>query len=94
MKTGQKTHFNSVSEQAGGSKTYLFNHQDIRDCIETLRIQQEGFTSPKQVKRETSDASKDVIIAAKNKRIKELEEENQKLEEELQRIRGKIYDQM
>jgi cell division protein FtsB len=59
---------------------------------ETLRKQQEGLPSPKQVKRETSDASKDVIIAAKNKRVKELEEENKQLKEELKKLRGKRYD--
>ena len=94
IKTGQKINFNSVSEQARVSKTYLYNHQDIRDRIETLRKQQEGLSSPKQVKRDTSDASKDVIIAAKNKRIKELEEENKQLKEELKKIRGNIYDQI
>lgn len=39
IKTGQKINFNSVSEQAGVSKTYLYNHQAIRDRIETLRKQ-------------------------------------------------------
>lgn len=92
IKSGQRINFNSVSEQAGVSKTYLYNHQDIRDRIEALRKKQEGLSSPKQVKHQTSEASKDVIIAAKNKRIKELDEENKKLKEELKKLRGKLYD--
>ncbi len=40
-----------------------------------------------------TDASKDVVIAAKNKRIKELEEEIKRLKTELLHLRGKIYEQ-
>jgi predicted Zn-dependent protease len=86
--------FNSVSTESGVSKAYLYTHPDIRDRIETLRKQQEGLPSPKQVKREMTDASKDVVIAAKNKRIKELEEENRLLKQELQKARGKMYDSL
>jgi len=46
------------------SKAYLYNNQEIRNGIETLRKKQKGLPSPKQVKREMRDASKDVLIAA------------------------------
>lgn len=84
--------FNSVSIESGVSKTYLYNNSDVRERIDTLRRQQEGLPSPKLVKREMSDASKDVLIAAKNKRIKELEEENKNLKNELMKLRGIIYE--
>jgi predicted translin family RNA/ssDNA-binding protein len=74
------------------SKAYLYTHHDIREHIEALRKQQDGLPSPKQVKREMTDASKDVVIAAKNKRIRELEEENKLLKQELQKLRGKLYE--
>ncbi len=94
IKNKGKVNFNSVSEESGVSKAYLYTHPDIRERIETLRKQQEGLSSPKQVKREMTDASKDVVIAAKNKRIKELEEENRLLKQELQKLRGKLYDSL
>jgi predicted Zn-dependent protease len=94
IKNKEKINFNSVSGESGVSKAYLYTHPDIRDRIETLRKQQEGLPSPKQVKREMTDASKDVVIAAKNKRIKELEEENRLLKQELQKVRGKMYDSL
>ncbi len=94
IKNKEKVNFNSVSEESGVSKAYLYTHPDIRDRIETLRKQQEGLPSPKQIKREMTDASKDVVIAAKNKRIKELEEENRLLKQELQKVRGKMYDSL
>ncbi|WP_218915144.1 DUF4461 domain-containing protein [Caldanaerobius polysaccharolyticus] len=39
-----------------------------------------------------TDASKDVLIAAKNKRIKELEEEVKRLKDILKRRYGEDYD--
>jgi predicted translin family RNA/ssDNA-binding protein len=59
---------------------------------ETLRKQQDGLPSPKQVKREMTEASKDAVIAAKNKRIKDLKDENKILKHELQMLRGKLYE--
>jgi hypothetical protein len=92
IKEKSRINFNSVSMESGVSKAYLYNHTDIRGRIESLRRQQEGLPSPKQVKREMTDASKDVLIAAKNKRIKELQEENKHLKNELMKLRGKIYE--
>ena len=37
-----------------------------------------------------TDASKDALIAAKNNRIKKLEEENKRLKDELLKLRGMI----
>ncbi|WP_223275597.1 DUF6262 family protein [Paenibacillus elgii] len=70
IKQQGKINFNSVSTESGVSKAYLYNHSEIRERIETLRKQQEGIPSAKQVKREMTEASKDVLISAKNKRIK------------------------
>jgi len=92
IKSKGRINFNSVSGESGVSKAYLYSHPDIRDRIDTLRKQQEGLPSPKRVKREMTDASKDVVIAAKNKRIKELEDENKSLKQELQKLRGKLYE--
>lgn len=92
MKNKEKINFNSVSTTAGVSKSYLYNHLDIRERINKLRNQQKGLSSPKQVKYEITDTNKDILLAAKNKRIKQLEDENKKLKKELMRLRGKIYE--
>lgn len=92
IKDKAKINFNSISMESGVTKTYLYNNQEIRDRIETLRKQQEGLPSPNQVKRNMTDASKDALVAAIKKRIRELENENKKLKEELTYLRGKIYD--
>ena len=92
MSNKDKVNFNSVSTESGVSKAYLYTHADIRDRIDNLRKQQEELQSPKQLKRKMTDASKDVVIAAKNKRIKDLEDENKMLKQELQMLRGKLYE--
>ena len=92
IKNKSRINFNSISMESGVSKAYLYNHPEVRERIETLRKQQEGLTSPKQIKRDMTDASKDVLLASKNKRIKVLEEENKRLKAELAILRGKLYD--
>ncbi|HHK5536737.1 TPA: DUF6262 family protein [Bacillus mobilis] len=92
IKNKEKINFNSVSTTAGVSKSYLYNHLDIRERINKLREQQQGLPSPRQVKREITDTNKDILLAAKNKRIKQLEDENKKLKEEMMRLRGKLYE--
>ncbi|MCR8983036.1 DUF6262 family protein [Brevibacillus laterosporus] len=71
---------------------YPYNKKEIRNHIEALRGQQDGLSSAKHVKREMTGRSKDVLIAAKNTRIKELETENKQLKDELVKLRGMIYD--
>ena len=88
----EKVNFNSVAAESGVSKGYLYSHADMQQRIDGLRKQQEAQVSPKQLKREMTDASKDVVIAAKNKRIKDLEDENKMLRQELQILRGKLYE--
>lgn len=50
------------------------------------------YTFSRQVKREITDTNEDILLAAKNKRIKQLEDENKKLKEEMMRLRGKLYE--
>jgi hypothetical protein len=47
-----------------------------------------------RAKYDKTAKSKDIIIMAKNKKIKELEEENKKFKERLEILRGKLYEKM
>jgi hypothetical protein len=94
IKQQQKINFNSVAEKSGVSKSFLYNYSDIRNRIETLRKQEEGLETPKQVKRKMTEQSKDVIIASLRKRNKDLEEENKKLKEQLKVDWAEIYKQI
>jgi hypothetical protein len=88
--------FNTVAKAAHVSKAYLYGQPDLRERIEALRQQ-----SVEQMVRERAtrspaktDASRDLVILAKDRRIKELEAENRQLKKQLQVALGKAYDRL
>ncbi len=88
--------FHTVAKAAMVSKAYLYGQQDIRERIEALRQQ-----SVEQMVRERAahspsktDASRDLVILAKERRIKELEAENRKLQQQLKVTLSKAYEQI
>ncbi|HCQ90315.1 MULTISPECIES: DUF6262 family protein [unclassified Clostridium] len=89
---GEKINFNSVATASGVSKTFLYNNEDVKKRIEDLRQQQVSREINQRLKYDKNSKSKDIIIMAKDKKIKELEEENKKLGEQLEILRGKLYE--
>lgn len=92
--TEQKINFNSVSQLSGVSKTFLYNNQEIKKRIEELRDKQVSRTINQRAKYDKTSKAKDIIIMAKDKKIRELEEENKKLKEQLEVLRGKLYEKL
>lgn len=92
--TEQKINFNSVSEFSGVSKTFLYNNKEIKKRIEELRGKQINKTMNQRAKCDKTSKSKDIIIMAKDKKIKELENENKKFKEQLEILRGKLYEKL
>lgn len=92
--TEQKINFNSVSQLSGVSKTFLYNNEEVKKRIEDIRDKQVNKTMNQRAKYDKTSKSKDIIIMAKDKKIKELEEENKKLKEQLEVLRGKLYEKM
>lgn len=92
--TEQKINFNSISQLSGVSKTFLYNNKEIKKRIEELRDKQVSRTMNQRAKYDKTSKSKDIIIMAKDQKIKELEEENKKLKEQLEVLRGKLYEKM
>jgi cell shape-determining protein MreC len=90
--TEQKINFNSVSQLSGVSKTYLYNNEEVKKRIEELRDRQVSKIINQRAKYDKTSKSKDIIILAKDKKIKELEKENKKLKEQLEVIRSKLYE--
>jgi len=91
MKRDKQTiNFNTVSVTTGVSKAYLYRH--FREEIDTLRYTMRGLESPRQVKSKMTDPNKDVIIAAKNKRITELEKEVSQLKLQFDRLYRELYE--
>lgn len=91
---GEKINFNSVAIASGVSKTFLYNNEEVKKRIEDLRQQQVSREMNQRAKYDKTSKSKDIIIMAKDKKIKELEEENKKLKEQLEILRGKLYERL
>ncbi len=96
LREHQTVNFNSVAKAAGVSKAYLYTQPLFRDRIEALRQQEREQRVREQVARPTgkTDVGKDLVILAKERRIKELEEENRKLKQQLKAALGKAYDRL
>jgi hypothetical protein len=99
LREQQTINFNTVAHAAQVTKSYLYAHQEVRERIEALRAQQgreriERQWSERQQRRERTDRTKDVLLAARDRRIKALEEENRQLKAELKRAYGKLYEQV
>jgi Family of unknown function (DUF6262) len=92
----QAINFNSVAKAAGVSKAYLYSQPRLRGRVEALRQQETEKVVRERVVRTAgkTDASKDLVILAKERRIKELEEENRRLKKDLQVALGKAYDRL
>lgn len=99
LREQQTINFNMVAKAAHVTKSYLYAHEDVRERIEALRVQQgqqrlERQWKERQQHRERTDKTKDVLLVAKDRRIKVLEAENQKLKEELKVVYGKLYEKV
>ena len=96
LREHQAINFNSVAKAAGVSKTYLYTQTLFRDRIEALRQKEREQMVRERVAHSTgkTDAAKDLVILAKERRIKELEEENRKLKQQLNGALGKAYDRL
>ncbi|MBU3190300.1 DUF6262 family protein [Clostridium bowmanii] len=92
--TEQKVNFNSVSQLSGVSKTFLYKNEETKKRIEELRDKQTSRNMNQRAKYDKTAKSKDVIIMAKDLKIKKLETENKKFKEQLEFLRGKIYEKI
>ncbi|UHA76106.1 DUF6262 family protein [Paenibacillus sp. 481] len=92
IRAGESINFNSVSKESGVSKASLYNHEDIRQRIDSLRQQQSKAPTPKQVKREMNESSKDVIIETLKRKIKTIENENKELREQMKKAYAQVYN--
>ena len=84
--------FNSISKLSGVSKTFLYKKEEIKIKIENLRNKQINTKMNQRAKFDKTSKSKDVIIEVKDKKIAKLEKENKELKEEINTLRGLLYN--
>ena len=99
LREQQVVNFNTVAKAAKVTKSYLYAHDGVRERIEALRAQQSQERSERQwaerkLHQNKTDNTKDVLLAAKDRRIKTLEAENRKLKEDLKVAYGKLYERV
>ena len=94
VKGGCYVNFNSVAKESGVSKATLYNNQEIRQSIESLRSQQSQVSSPAQVKREMGEQTKDAVIASLKRKIQILTDENKALKEQIKINYAKFYEKL
>src|SRR5690625_6745940 len=85
---GKTINFNTVAKEANVSKSWLYKEHDIRQRIESLRKQQTENVISKPKK---SSRSEEVLIKTLKPRVKELEEENIRLRNKIQKLYGDLY---
>lgn len=90
--SGEEVTFAAIHKRSGVSKTFLYNNKELREEIEKCRKETGEAAEIRRQKRIMTKQSRDVIIEAKDRRIKKLEEENRRLKLELDTLRGRLYD--
>jgi len=96
LRDQKPVNFHTVAKTAQVSKAYLYGQQDLRERIEALRQQTMEQMVRERATRSTgkTDASRDLVILAKDRRIKELEAEKQRLQQQLKIALAKAYDRL
>ncbi|MBP3900174.1 MAG: transposase [Blautia sp.] len=89
---GEQVNFSTVSQRSGISRHFLYEDDETRKSIEEHRKSDVDNEINKRAKFDKTSKSKDVIIAAKDRRIARLEEENRRLRAEVITLRGMIYN--
>ena len=89
---GEPVNFNTVHLKSGASKTFLYKNEMIRKEIESQRSIEAARAGAWHKKYDRTSKTKDVLIAAKDKRIAKLEEENRRLQREIDNLRRILYE--
>jgi hypothetical protein len=90
----QRINFNTVAATAGVAKAYLYKEPALRDRIDLLRQQHDEARRRLTPATDRTEASTRVLVAAKDRRIRELEARVKQLEIELAACRGRLYAQL
>ena len=87
---GKVINFNSIAKEANVSKSWLYKEHDIRQRIESLRERQ--ITANVVSKPKKSSRSEEILIKTLKRRVMELEKENKKLQNQIQKLYGDLYN--
>ena len=86
--------FNTVAAAAAVTTAYLYKEPALRDRIELFRQEQDEARHRLALTRDRTEGSSRLLVAAKDRRIRDLEARVKQLEIELGACRGRIYDRL
>ena len=89
---GADVNFQSVAKRGSVSAAFLYGRVELRKRIVAHRASQTRRREAVQVTRSRTDAGLQVLLVARNRRIKELETEVRDLRRQLALCRGQLYD--
>jgi hypothetical protein len=92
MTEGADVNFQSVAKRGSISPAFLYGREELRKRIEGQRANQRHRRDVVQVTRSRTDAGLQVLLVARDRRIKELETEVRDLRRQLALCRGQLYD--
>ncbi|CAC7153108.1 transposase [Staphylococcus aureus] len=87
---GKTINFNTIAKEANVSKSWLYKEHDIRQRIESLRKRQIASSIVSKPKK--SSLSEEVLIKTLKRRVMELEKENKKIQNQIQKLYGDLYN--
>jgi hypothetical protein len=91
---GAAINFQSVAERGSVSPGFLYGRLEFRARIEAARARQTGRREIARARQARTDAGLQVLLAAKERRIKELDSEVRELTRQLALCRGQLYDRI
>jgi hypothetical protein len=92
LKEQRPVNFQTVAQTAHISTAWLYAHEDIKMRIIHLRAQQTPKAQVKiPIREQAFNASKDAMIAALQKRVKEQTRQIQELKQQLEVAYGHLY---
>jgi hypothetical protein len=94
LREGRRINFNAVAAAAQVTKAYLYQQDDLRRRIEALRGQAPPARKRSPAAGGRTEASARVLLVAKDRRIRELEQRVRELDRQLADCRGTLYDRL
>jgi uncharacterized protein DUF6262 len=90
----QRVNFNTVSAAAGVTKAYLYKEPVLRERIDQLRREQAERQRRLEPRHDRTEMSTRLLLIAKDRRIRELENRLVQIEQDLATCRGRLYEQL
>lgn len=92
LKEKATINFKTVAEKANVSTAWLYRQESIANQIKKHRVESKSKCANTSTLKNTSESSKDALIATLKARVKELEIDNLEQKKTIEMLYGKLHD--